>query len=137
MKEETKINFREIMNVKQSFDKITTQDIDIDIACDIERSFRSIIDEIKTFETLKDKLLRKYGDFNGQQYILNPKLAPTYGDDVNKLLDKEIEIEYERIPLSILKAQKIKLSGLDIHNLREKFLLMDSDTKEQVDAKAV
>lgn len=132
MKETLKIKLGDLIKKKTALKKITShENLDFDVMIDIERKIRSIITEFKTYEECQKVLIKRYGEYGGATGKINEKNAPKYLIEVANALDKEIEIEYERISLKKLKDQGINLSIDDYTELKDDFLLNDIDKKEK------
>ena len=123
MKEKLKTTVEEVAIVKNSIGVIINSPIDVDVAVDIERRFSKVIEEIKLVEKAEQKFIKKYGQQMPDGNIgIKPECVLEYTEQRDKLMQQNIELEYDKILYSTIKEQKIKISALDINNLKKDFV---------------
>lgn len=125
-----KILLKELIDARQSFDKILGVEIDVKLAYRIRRISNKIISEMKLYNEQKGELLQKYSEKNKDgelvissqvgnniQYKLKSAKIKEFDDKVKELLDIEIDLGVELIPWECLEG--LKISGYDMGILEE------------------
>jgi len=131
MTETKKIKLEELLEVKQSFDKIINADIDISVALDIERKIRKIVEEYVLYDKVNGKLVTRLGVPSGMgKYQIKDDNFDEYMKEHHKLINTEIEVSYERVSLKSIVSQDIKVSVKDINRLND-YVLDDIAVEEK------
>ena len=114
-----KCKLRNLVKAKASFDKIIKQDIDITVAFDFQKKWRGILVEFKTYEDRQKQLFETLGKNDGMKMTIDPENMPKFNSEIEKLLEHEIDVKFEKISVKVLKEQALKLSVQDLMDLEE------------------
>ena len=120
-----KITIGEALNIVQALPKLLDKEIPIEKALQLGETVVQLNDKLRAFETLRFKLIEKYGekDENGKlvdndgQYKIGDTEA--FGEEYDKIASKEIEIDHEVI--SIKSLGKVGMTTRDMMPLRALF----------------
>jgi len=131
MKETLKIKLEDLITKRKAFKKITSHPkLKINTMIDIERKIRGIMIEFHTFEKCQKQLMKRYGENGGMSPNIKKECIIPFAEEMNEVMEKEIEIEYERISFKELVDQGIELSIDDYTDLKEHFLIVEEGKSE-------
>lgn len=99
------------------------------LAYRVMRITKKIKPELDDVEKIRIEMLKKYGTLKGDRYFIKPDKVKIFNKEFKEILDEEITLDIDLIPLSLLRDADVKLSSLDLVNL-EKFIKDDLNTKE-------
>lgn len=112
-----KVTLETIYVSQNSLTKLINLDLPITTAYKFSRLVKKIREELATFEESRVALVKKYGNKEDTSGTVRVSLDATeeFSNELKKLLEVEIEVDFEPIPLSDLGD--IKMSAVDISNL--------------------
>jgi len=116
-----KIKLSEILNSKDSIGKLLERELPIRISFRLTKLIKELDPELQIIEKHRIKLVEKYGkknEENGNTEVSGDSVAD-FSKEFNTLLEEELDIDYEPIPISSL--ENISLSPFDVLRL-EKFI---------------
>lgn len=118
------VTLNEVLNSIGAFRSLSEQKIPAKAAFQIARLIRELDKENKTFDESRVKALQEYGerDENDEikttpegNVILKPDKIEEYNNKIQELLDTQIQINAEKISLSLLENAEV--SPIEILNL--------------------
>ncbi|MHA1437954.1 MAG: hypothetical protein ACTSPD_10290 [Promethearchaeota archaeon] len=112
-----KIQIRDLVGMKKSLQKLAEQDLPIAISYELQKIVQIYNQEISIYSKQKTKIINKYADIKDGKRVIPPKKIPAYTKEVEQLLDLSVKFPVKKIKLSVLKAQNVKLSTVDLLNL--------------------
>ena len=111
-----KIKLSDVVNATETFNKIMQQSFKGSLAFKIARLARELDKEMQTFNSERQKIIQKYGekdengelkvDENGNVKFENSKIQEI-NDDFNSLLNTELEINADKLPMDNIDAFEI------------------------------
>ena len=121
-----KITLAEVKSLETSLSKIFDKDIHIKIAYRLSSLLKVLSDEINSLEENRVKLVKKYGeeDKESGQLAVPTEKAEEFYKEFNELLQLEIDIDFEPIPLGAFGD--ISLSAADVVRLDGKIIVDNS-----------
>jgi hypothetical protein len=123
-----KMKLGELRNCSVSLGKILGVE-NFKLAYRVMKLTKKVQSELTEFEKIRIEMLKKYGTLKGDIYTLKPDNVKTFNKQLQEILDEEITLDIDLIPLSLLRDADVKLSSLDLVNL-EKFIKDDLNIKE-------
>jgi hypothetical protein len=127
------IRMSELREITGSLSKVLSQDLPIKQAYRMSKMAKAINSELKEFNEMREKLIRKYGERDEQGNISVKEKANEFNEEFQPLLEEEIELSL--IPIDLNEIQNVKLSPIDIANLEpfldEKSEMLLNDEVEQ------
>lgn len=63
---------------------------------------RIVKPELIDYEKLKNEMIIKYGEKDGENTIVKPERMAEFSKEIYPALDEEIEIDIEKLPLSLI-----------------------------------
>lgn len=118
-----KIKFYDIKNSEETLNKLMNQDLPFKYARKLQKNLKRINDELIFFEEKRKELLEKYGEVTDNILRVKNENKEKYLEEYKEMLNTEIDLDIEKIPISFLDNSNIKLSPYDINNLE--FILDD------------
>lgn len=122
------VNLNDIINASETFSKIMRQTLSGALAFKIARLARELNKEVETFNSERQKILDRFcekdenGNFaqteDGMIKIIPEKISD-FNNEFQTLLDTEVEINAEKIPLKDI--DEIKISPQEMLNI-DKFI---------------
>jgi hypothetical protein len=98
-----KIQLRKIIDAKPALEKLLNYALPIKTAYGLKRLVRAVNSELTEFETERVALVKKLGQENEKgDFNVKPDNVEVFTTDLNSLLDCEVDIPYEPIPISSL-----------------------------------
>lgn len=119
-----KVVLNDILNATETFKVIMQQSVKGSTAFKIARLVRELDKEMQTFNDERQKLFQKYAekDENGELIVdennlikFPPENVQTINDELNALLETELEINADKLPLSA--ADQFELTPQDMMNI--------------------
>jgi len=120
-----KIKFYDIKNSEETLNKLMNQDLPFKYARKLQKNLKRINDELIFFEEKRKELLEKYGEVTDNILRVKNENKEKYLEEYKEMLNTEIDLDIEKIPISFLDNSNIKLSPYDINNLE--FILDDTE----------
>lgn len=120
-----KIKFYDIKNSEETLNKLMNQDLPFKYARKLQKNLKRINDELMFFEGKRKELLEKYGEISDNILRVKEENKEKYLEEYKEMLNTEIELDIEKIPISFLENSNIKLSPYDINNLE--FILDETE----------
>jgi len=121
-----KIKLSDVVNATETFNKIMQQSFKGSLAFKIARLARELDKEMQTFNSERQKIIQKYGekdengelkiDENGNVKFESSKIQEI-NDDFNSLLNTELEINADKLPMDSIDAFEItpqEMLGIEI-----------------------
>jgi hypothetical protein len=120
-----KITLAEIKSLETSLGKMFNKDVNIKIAYRLGKLLKKLSEEMKALEENRVKLVKKYGveDEKTKQISVPQDNAQDFHKEFNELMQVEIEVDFEPIPLE--QFGDIELSASDVLRLDGKIILGD------------
>lgn len=109
------MKIKQVMEALPSLQKLAGQDLSIKKLYKISKLLSNLEKEIAFFNEQKSKLIAKYCDVVGNQYVPRKETEMQFAQEFNELLDTDIECEIKEVVLS--DNEDIKLSYNDIVTL--------------------
>lgn len=110
-----KIKLYKLIDMKKVIDKLIAQDVPVIVGYDLIKVVRVFAEELKVYNKIRTKLLKKYGKENKDKKTTTiPKeKVEEFNKELFKVLDKDIKVEVKKIKLSLL-GDSVKLSTTDL-----------------------
>lgn len=120
-----KITLAEAKSLETSLAKIFDKDVNIKVAYRLGKLLKKLSEEMKTLEESRVKLVQKHGEENEEtkQFSVPPTKTQEFYKEFNELMQCEIEIDFDPIPLELFGD--IKLSASDVLRLDGKVIQGD------------
>jgi len=117
-----KIKLSEILASKEALSKILDQELPIKTSFKLTKLVKFLDPELKNIEDHRIKLIKKYGEETeeGEVAVKGIDNIRQFNTEFSSLLDEEIEIDFEPIPIDSL--EKVVLNAADVMRI-EKFVL--------------
>ena len=106
----------QVVNALPALQKLATQDLSIKKLYKISKLLGNLEDEIAFYYDQREKILGKYCDVVGNQYVPRKENEAELNKELNELFETEIEYEIKEVVLS--DNENIKLSYNDLVLLR-------------------
>ena len=115
-----KISIRQILQLQQtkSLAKLLKQDIPSEDAISLYTLVKQFEDALKYFENKRVELVAEYGDpqdGTDEFTIKDEKKLEQFNKEINKVLDEQIETDFE--PIDAEKFEDVKISVDDLETL--------------------
>jgi hypothetical protein len=121
----------QLVNSFEAFIKLSKQDLPVKVSFKYKGLVRKVMALVEDFEKVRNDLFNKYqATYNQKNNTFEFKDAESksaWQKEVSSLLETEIDLKFEPIPLSLIAENNIKLSSLDLTLLD--WLIID-DIKE-------
>jgi len=107
-----KVKLSKIINSVSAFKVLTPQATNAKSAYKLAKALNCIQQELDTFETVKNNIAKKYQEeVDGKLQIPEEKVKE-FTDEMMTLLDEEIELNVDFIPISDLAGLNITISNM-------------------------
>lgn len=106
------MKYLQVVNALPSLQKLAKQDMSIKKAYKISGLFNKLDDEMVFYNSQKEKILSKYCDIVGNQYVPRREDEIKLNAELNELLDTDIDCEVKEVVID--DCEDIKLSYNDI-----------------------
>ena len=106
------MKIKQVVEALPSLQKLAGQDLSIKKLYKISKLLSSLEKEIAFFNGQKSKLLAKYCDVVGSQYVPRKETEAIFAQEFNELL--EMDIECEIVEVAIGDNEDVKLSYNDL-----------------------
>lgn len=125
-----KITLAEIKALEPSLAKIFDKDLNITVAYRLSSLLAKLAEEMKRFEENRVKLVKKHGTQKEDtvQFEVPPEKTKEFYEELNALLQIEVKIDFEPIPLKDLGD--ITLSATDVMKLDGKVIIEKAAKKK-------
>ena len=100
------MKLKDITNFDQGVAKIMGEKIDFKLAYRLTKIVKKIEPDISAMNQAQKKLYEKYAEKTKDGLTLPKKNLRAFNNDFEELLDQEIKIDFEPIPLELLKKQE-------------------------------
>jgi hypothetical protein len=109
----------DLLNFQTAFELVMQEKLDFKLSYRLSKIMRKIEPTLKALEETRLKLIEKYGERDKEgklkqvptpQGTMRTILKDGFQKDWQELLDQEENVEFEKIPLSLLEAEKDKLT---------------------------
>ena len=126
-----------LVNSFESFIKLSKQDLPVKVSFKYKGLVRKVMAVVEDFEKVRNELFIKhqaiYNQKNNTFEFKDAESKNAWQKEVNFLLDTEIDLKFEPIPVSLIAENNIKLSSLDLTLLDWLIIEDDNDTKEKTE----
>lgn len=118
-----RVQLKELYVIIPSLQSIMDKEVDITFAYKLGKMYKKLVEEYEILEENKMKLIEKYKDSvevddNGNQIAkFNDKNLGKYNSEIIKLINIEVEFNFEKIKISELQENNLKLTAKDLMNL--------------------
>ena len=102
----------QVVNALPSLQKLAAQDLSIKKLYKISKLLGNLDNEIAFYDKQRNKILSRYCDVVGNQYVPRKEDEAKLNAELNELLDTDIECEIKEVVLSL--DENIKLSYNDL-----------------------
>jgi hypothetical protein len=128
-----KLTLAEIKSLETSISKIFNKDINIKLAYKLSTLIKTLSEELRKLEEGRVKLVKKYGktDEKTGQISVNTEETQSFYKEFNELMQMEIEVDFEPIPLNAFGD--IEISASDVLSLDGKILTGEDSEKEKTE----
>ena len=106
----------QVVEALPSLQKLAGQDLSIKKLYKISKLLGNLENEIAFYNEQRNKILSKYCDIEGNQYVPRKEEVANLNADINELLDTDIECEVKEVVLGI--DEDVKLSYNDLVALK-------------------
>ena len=106
----------QIVEARPSLQKLATQDLSIKTLYKISKLLGKLDEELAFYDEHRIKILEKYCDIVGNQYVPRQEDTAKLNFEINELLDTDIEYEVKEVTIGI--DEDVKLSYNDVVVLR-------------------
>lgn len=106
------MKIKQVVEALPSLQKLAGQDLSIKKLYRISKLLGNLEKEIAFFNEQKSKLLTKYCDVVGNQYVPRTETEAQFAQEFNELLDTDIECEIREVVIS--DNEDVKLSYNDL-----------------------
>lgn len=110
------MKFKQVIDALPSLQKLAGQDLSIKKLYKISKLLGNLENEIAFYNEQRNKILARYCDVVGNQYVPRAENEAQLSAEMNELLDTDIECEIKEVVLS--DNENIKLSYNDLVALR-------------------
>ncbi len=116
-----KITLGEILNGKNSLEKLISKEIKIKTAFKLSKLAKMVTEEMQLYEEQRIGLVKKYGDEPDEKgaTAVKPENNQKFIEELTELTGVEVELDFE--PISVDELGDIEISAGDL-SLIEKFL---------------
>lgn len=107
----------ELINAKDAIDHLITQTLPAEVSFRLARIVRQLDPVLQDYEATRKQLCERYGKLDAEQniYQFEGEQREKFQQEFDSLLESEVQIPGERIPLTVLK--QVHLSTVDALNL--------------------
>lgn len=129
-----KVSLKDLREASGSLNKILGAEIEFRLSYRLRRIADKVLSEMKQFEKFRLEMVEKYGEkdkVTGQIEVKpnSPKMG-LFKTELEKVLDDEVELNVQLIPIDLIEKSNIKLSAIDCA-LIEKFISTEKVEKEE------
>lgn len=107
----------QVVNALPALQKLAGQDLSIKNLYKISKLLGNLEDEVAFYNTQRSKILEKYCDIEGNQYIPRPEEGAKLNAELNELLNMDIDRDIKEVIIGL--DEDIKLSYNDLVSLRD------------------
>ncbi len=107
----------QVVDALPSLQKLAAQDLSIKILYKIQKLLGNLDNEIAFYNEQRSKIMSKYCDIVGNQYVPRKEDEAKLNTEMRELLDTEIEYEVKEVAIGV--DEDIKLSYNDLMALRD------------------
>lgn len=109
--------------------KIISASLPVTISYKLNKSLKSIQEEVNSILTVRADLFKKYGELNeeSQNYVIKEGTEnyTNFRKDLEELLSQDINLEIAKLSIAVLEKAGVSLSALEISILENAELLED------------
>jgi len=127
-----KVTLAEVKSLEASLGKLFDKDVNIKIAYRLSSLIKKLSEELSILEENRIKLVKQYGveDEKTKAVSVPPDKSQDFYNAFNELMQIEIEIDFEPIPLKDLG--EIELSASDMMKLDGKIIKGPEEVKKPI-----
>jgi hypothetical protein len=131
-----KVKLGMIKLAQEASEKLLAADLPVKTAWKLRKAFNVLKKELEDLEEMRLKLVNKYGtpDKTGGVSVLGDKLV-NFLNEFNPLLEQDIEITYDPVPISEILNSNINFSSVHLSYLEQINLIFDNvvEVTEEID----
>ena len=122
--------------IEPSLNKLMEADLNIKTAYRLSKLLKKVGGELQTLEETRVRLVKKFADNpdapEGQEIKVKETLVNKFNEEFNVLLNEEIDIPFDPIPLDEI-GDGVKLTPIDVIRLGKIIFDKDDDDPEVVE----
>jgi len=126
-----KTTVEKLLGAKPVLNKIFSSPMDFKTAYRLKRIAEKVNSGLKDFDTVKDELVTKFGEVKEGRVSVPPASMEKFQEAMKPVFEKEIDLDIELIPISMLEKAGLRLSANDLISL-DKFIKNDTDGPELI-----
>lgn len=109
----------DLIQAQDAFKKLAAQDLSLKTLYKIFKLLDEVEAQLKFYESQRMKLLGKYCRYENGTYTPIPEFEEEFNDKVRELMNLELGIDEEDLPVRISEAEDAKLSYSDLYALKK------------------
>lgn len=109
----------DLIQAQDAFKKLAAQDLSLKTLYKIFKLLDEVEAQLKFYESQRMKLLGKYCRYENGTYAPIPEFEAEFNDKVRELMNLELGIDEEDLPIRISEAEDAKLSYSDLYALKK------------------
>lgn len=113
------IKFKHLRNNQDFLTEIMSVQLPPRQAMKLGKAAKQLVDLFNEFENFRIELVKKYGEQNGDEFIVKEENKADFTKEFNEALDSEVELDIEPIKIEYLEESNIKISPLQYNFLSE------------------
>ena len=110
------MKFMQILDARPSLQKLAAQDLTIKTLYKVSKLLGRLDEELAFYDKQREKILAKYCDIVGNQYVPREEDMAKLNAEMGELLDTDIESEVQEVAINI--NEDVKLSCNDLMSLQ-------------------
>lgn len=112
-----KIEIRALVAMKDALQKLAGCDLPIAVSYELQKTIQIYNKEIDIYSKQKAKIVNKYVEVKDGKRFIPPEKLAEYTKEAEQLLDIKVNFPVKKIKISLLQANNVKMSSLDLMNL--------------------
>jgi len=107
----------ELVNAEQAIGKLVRLELPVSKAWSITKFLKLVREELATYNEVRKTIVSKHAKpetIENNQVEIDPANAKAFQDDMNELLQRDVEINFEKIKLSDIEGGKMTPLELDV-----------------------
>jgi len=117
-----KIKLLKLKNAEDVLNKLINIDLPIKTSYKLMKILEFVSNELKQTEALRIKLIKKYGEEEGHNFVVKNENMTKFTEEYAPLMDQEVDFNFD--PIDISEFGDIKLNALDIAKISDWLLVV-------------
>ena len=122
-----KIKLLKLKNAEDVLNKLINIDLPIKTSYKLMKLLEFVSNELKQTEALRIKLIKKYGEEEGHNFVVKNENMTKFTEEYAPLMDQEVDFNFD--PIDISEFGDIKLNALDIAKISDWLLVVKWEPK--------